>query len=87
MRVNVRGVTRIAENVTPSPASAISANQGSTSMKVIPLANHVKLHVKNVRARTSAASVTKVCTYSSIQAMEFVGAMRLEDGSRTPTIQ
>ena len=87
MMANVKGVTRIAENVTPSPASAISANQGSTLMKVIPLAIHVKLHVKNARARTSADNVTKVCTYSSILAMEFVDAMRLEDGRRTPTIQ
>ena len=87
MMANVKGVTRIAENVTPSPASAISANQVSTSMKVTTLANYVKLHVKNARARTSADNVTKVCTYSSILAMEFVDAMRLEDGRRTPTIQ
>ena len=86
-RVNVRGATSIAENATPSPASVTSASQGSTSTKVTPLANHVKLRVKNALARTFAGNVTKVCTYSSIQAMEFVGAMRSEDGSRTLTIQ
>ena len=82
-RANAKGVTKIAENVTPSPASATSVNQGTTLMTVTPRANHVKLHVKSVLARTSAGNVTKVCTYSSIQAMEFVDAMRLEDGSKT----
>ena len=82
-RANAKGVTKIVENVTPSPASATSVNQGTTLTKLIPLANHVKLHVKSAPAQTSAGNATKVCTYSSIQAMEFVGAMRLEDGSKT----
>ena len=89
MRANVRGVTSIAENVTPSQASATSANQATTSTKVmvIPLASHVKHHVKSATARTSAVNATKVCTYSSIQEMEYAGAMRKEDGSRTLQIQ
>ena len=82
-RANAKGVTKIAENVTPSPVSATSVNQGTTLMTVTPRANHVKLHVKSVLARTSVGNVIKVCTYSSIQAMEFVDAMRLEDGSKT----
>ena len=82
-RANAKGVTKIAENVTPSPVSATSVNQGTTLTTVTPLANHVKLHVKSVLARTSVGNVIKVCTYSSIQAMEFVDAMRLEDGSKT----
>ena len=84
---HVRGVTLIVENVTHSPEPATSAYQGTTLIKLIPLANHVGLLVKNAPALTFAGNATKACTYSSIQAMEFACAIRLKDGNKTLQIQ